>query len=575
MRCFASGLGLLLAACGIALADGPRLGEGVGSPAYNRAGRALNRALSLVAEAFREGPAALDEAPPWAQGSLEVAPWTERPLTPAPPGVRALALVPAPGRLPAGRWWSERRRAFARLDEVALKVLLVDRVEADGRVRARIRFRAVGTTLAGARRTERAVLASEWLVEDETASLIALRPLRGEVVEGDGRAFVERAAEWGLDCVGDPDPRFLPPSQALRYQVIRHAVGGAAASDLDGDGYDDLLLTTGDRLRFYRNEGGRRFREATHEVGLADVRHANAPLFADFDNDGDPDLFLGRFYGQNLLFENVDGRLVDRTRGSGLASDDATAVVAAADFDGDGRLDLYLGRFLDARKEVPDMILYTRNGEPNRLYLGDGALRFRDASAASGADDRGLTLGVGAADADGDGDVDLYLSNDYGRNVFLRNRGDGTFVDVALETGTLAVSGGMSVAWGDFDNDERLDLYVSSIGSNQRWFSQPPNIRSYVVNIVQSGRREGLQELFLDLRKHLGDRWAQVGDLSLAGNYLLRQGADGRFEDWSERAHARPPGWYWSSGFFDVDNDGWQDVFAVAGWITGASKDDL
>ena len=299
-------------------------------------------------------------------------------------------------------------------------------------------------------------------------------------------------------------------------------------------------------------------------------------MLLDFDGDGDQDLYVGRFYGPNLLYRNQGGgTFVDATTGSGLAADDMTAVLAAADFDGDGFLDLYVGRFLDARDQVPDTMLYSRNAAPNRLYLGNGDLTFRDHSAASGADDRGLTLGVGAADFDDDGDQDLYLANDYGRNVLYLNQGDGTFVDASLDRGALGVSAGMSVAWGDADGDARLDLYVSSLRSNQRWFSDDVNIRRYLLNIVNSHRRPRLQDLFLDLRKHMGEAWDQVGYHSLKGNLLLRQGADGGFRDVSELSGAQPAGWFWSSGFFDVDGDGDQDVFAVDGWITGPSTNDL
>ena len=77
------------------------------------------------------------------------------------------------------------------------------------------------------------------------------------------------------------------------------------------------------------------------------------------------------------------------------------------------------------KNQVPDMIHYTRNGEPNILYRGHGDLTFEDVSRASGTDDPGLTLGVAAGDYDLDGDQDLYLANDFGRNVLLRNKGDG------------------------------------------------------------------------------------------------------------------------------------------------------
>ena len=133
----------------------------------------------------------------------------------------------------------------------------------------------------------------------------------------------------------------------------------------------------------------------------------------------------------------------------------------------------------------------------------------------------------------------------------------------------------MSVAWGDADGDARLDLYVSSLRSNQRWFSDDVNIRRYLLNIVNSNRRPALQALFLDLRKHMGESWDQVGYHSLKGNLLLRQTDAGGFEDVSEACGAQPAGWFWSSGFFDVDGDGDQDLFAVDGWITGPKTDDL
>ena len=95
------------------------------------------------------------------------------------------------------------------------------------------------------------------------------------------------------------------------------------------------------------------------------------------------------------------------------------------------------------------------------------------------------------------------------------------------------------------------------------------------MDVGNPSNMERLQALFLDMRKHLGEDWDQVGKRSLAGNYLMRQTEGGRFEDVSWEAGARPPGWYWSSGFHDLDNDGRVDVLAINGWITGKEKDDL
>lgn len=570
-------------------AEGPKLGQGITAREYSQAGVDVYAWLGHMKKAFKAGfgpGAAAELITPEFDGP--VLDWRRTPLSSAVATVTVERLAPGAergrGHDAAAAFWSDLRQKFAFVDAIAFKVVLIDAVPSTDRAEGRFRYELIGRDVQGRSIVERGILRGAWARSPEHEDeflLTRMAPLEGDAVQGPGDLFKRSAAAWGIDAFGHEDARFTPPSDVLRYQVIRHAVGGASAGDANGDGWDDVVLTSGKDLRLFLNRQDGTFREATEASGLAGIEHPNATLLVDLDDDGDHDLVVGRFYGHNLLFRNdgngEDGtpRFTDITAASGLAADDMTAVMAVADLNGDGHLDLYLGRFLDAKVEVPDMILYSRNGAPNRLYLGGGDLTFRDVSAGSGADDVGLTLGIGAADYDQDGDVDLYLTNDYGRNVLLRNRGDGTFEDAALETNSLAVSGGMSAGWGDYDNDGVLDMYVSSIRSNQRWFSQDVNIRAYILNIVQSNRRARLQELFSDLRDHLGDQWPQVGNLSLAGNYLLRGQPSGVFQDVSDAAGARPQGWYWSSGFFDVDNDGHQDVYAVDGWITGKSTDDL
>jgi hypothetical protein len=458
-----------------------------------------------------------------------------------------------------------------------LKLVEIDRIDEDLTAHTRFRFEVWGIDQEGRHVQELGNLTGTWKVHLGTRMLSSFELVDAHDTTGPGDLFVDVATERGVDFMGDPDSRFLPPSSELKFQTSRHSVGGVAASDFTGDGADDLMLLGGEDSRLYENDGSGRFTDVTSAWGLGDIQHGNVATFADYDNDGDQDLFVGFFYGQNRLYRNDGDQFVDVTADSGLAQDDMVAVAAAIDVNGDGNLDLYLGRFLNSKAVVPDMIHYTRNGEPNQLYLGDGELGFRNVTADAGdAGDVGLTLGIAAADYDQDGDQDIYLANDFGRNVLLRNRGDGVFDDIAKEANALAISGGMSATFGDVDGDGWLDLYVSSIRSNQRWYSQDINIRGYVLALVdKADKNESLQRTFLDLRETLGEDWDQVGQHELSGNYLLRNNQNGHFEDQSDPSGTRLNGWYWGTAFVDLDNDGHQDLVAANGWITGDKEHDL
>jgi hypothetical protein len=437
-----------------------------------------------------------------------------------------------------------------------------------------------GTSAAGQRFEAQAHLRL-WIVTDAAGNWRIERQelLDGTTVSGPGAGFTDHATAAGLDFATTINPRFSDPDWRLEaFGIAKYAGPGAAAADYDGDGWYDLFLGDGVAPRLYRNEGAGgalHFRDVTAEVGLPTrLPGTNLGLFVDFDDDGDEDLFIGRFMDGNKLFRN-DAGLFTEIPIEGEMERGLVTVAAARDYDGDGRLDLYLGRYLDPRTQMPTTMFYTRNGAGNSLLHNDGDLRFTDVTAEAGVREGGLALGVSWADYDDDGDDDLYVANDFGRNALLRNEGDGTFSDVSAESGTLDFGFGMSSSWGDVDNDGDLDIYVSNVHSGQRWYGQATTLAQYLLTSIKQGTIRQDYPLYKEIFGYTGPDWRLYGDGMVKGNSLLLNDGHGHFAEKSEVAGTNPQGWYWGSGFLDYDNDGQLDIYAANGWISGKTYDDL
>jgi hypothetical protein len=444
-----------------------------------------------------------------------------------------------------------------------------------------------------------------WLKAEGGEWKIARQELiRGTTVTGDRKGFTDMwghesfasekaggaASSAGIDFVSRFNPNFFTAAwKPKSFEIIKYGPAGVSAVDYDDDGWYDVFFADGERPRLYRNRGDGTFADVTAGVGLPDAMNGvNVGIFADFDNDGNKDAFLGCFTDRSRLFKGVadaEGpggrRFVEVTDTSGIVKKgdgDFVVVAAAGDYDNDGDLDIYAGRYLDPRRHLPTTLFYTRNGEGNSLLRNDskdGVLRFTDVTKQAGIAETGLTLGVAWGDYDGDGDLDMYAANDFGRDALLRNNGDGTFSDVSKETGAFDPGYGMSSSWGDVDNDGDLDLYVSDVHSGQRWYGQAATLYKYLLTSTRQGTIVEDLPVYKQIYEHVGADWNSYGDQTVKGNALYLNDGKGKFTDVSESANANPYGWYWSSTMFDFDNDGDQDIYAVNGWITSKTTADL
>jgi len=326
------------------------------------------------------------------------------------------------------------------------------------------------------------------------------------------------------------------------------ALGAAAAvADYDGDGDDDLFVTDSaadGRNLLYRNRGDGTFEEVAAAAGLAagnDAKNASAAaLWLDYDGDGAPDLFVVRF-GRSLLYRNRgDGSssktatFEDVTERAGLGAHANSIAAIAFDHDLDGDVDLFVGNYFapvdlfdpDTPRFFPESFETAANGGGVTLFRNDG-VRFVDATAAAGLSHHtGWTLDLGHADLDHDGDDDLYVAVDFGTDRMFVNRGDGTFADATAEALGIDTKKGMNAEWADFDGDGRFDVYVT--------------------NITDEFMREG--------------------------NFLWRNEGDGTFLDVARETGTWDTGWGWAGKFFDFDDDGWLDLYVVNGWVSAGSE---
>ena len=327
---------------------------------------------------------------------------------------------------------------------------------------------------------------------------------------------------------------------------------GLAIGDVNGDGLEDLYVCDGGSLpnQLYLQQPDGTAKEVALDWGVAWLEDSRSALFIDLDNDGDQDLVVATI-AMIAFAENLDNQAF-KLRG-GFPGAPYPFSMSATDFDRDGDLDIYTciygagdqptKRGFEASSPTP--FNDAENGGRNVLLSNLGDFQFADVTREVGLDQNNTRWSFSASweDYDRDGDPDLYVANDFGRNCLYQNN-NGQFSNIAKKAGVEDMAAGMSVSWGDSNRDGAPDLLIGNMFSS-------------------AGQRVSFQRNY------------QAGKKRMArGNTLFTASKDG-FRDASIASGITNGGWAWSSGFADLNNDGWQDLVVANGYLSNSRDHDL
>jgi hypothetical protein len=393
------------------------------------------------------------------------------------------------------------------------------------------------------------------------------------------------------------------------HYIMETVSAGLALFDYDGDGNIDIYFLNGAPLKgtkvdvapknaLYHNDGNWKFTDVTEKAGVGDRGYGLGVAVGDYDNDGDPDIYLNN-YGPNVLYRNNgDGTFTDVTKKAGVDNGfNVGAGTCFLDIDKDGDLDLYVSVYLQFSYEK-NVTLTTKGFPvyanpryypplPDFLYRNNGDGTFTDISKSSGVGGHaGWGMGIVCGDYDNDGDTDVFIGNDVAENFLFQNDGTGKFEEVALMSATAYDSqgdeqGSMGVDCGDYNNDGLLDFYVTSYQGQLAtlYRNLGDGMFEDVTLMTGSGAgtlpnvtwgnsfvdfdNNGFRDIFVACG-HLQDNVEKFDDTTtyMARNILLMNTGDGKFIDVSDQSgdgmkiklSSR------GAGFDDLDNDGDVDV---------------
>src|SRR6476620_8288531 len=343
------------------------------------------------------------------------------------------------------------------------------------------------------------------------------------------------------------------PSPEKKY-IAESMSGGVALFDYDNDGFLDIFLVnslTAELLKankktrsvLYHNNRDGTFSDVTDKARVGDVGWGMGSAVGDFNNDGFNDLYVTSIGPDHLFKNNGNGTFTDVTEKAGVSDPRFSTGAAFLDYDNDGKLDLFVTNYVGFDmshlptfgegptcqfKGVP--VQCGPRGLPgagDSLFHNNGDGTFTDVSKKAGVSDPNGYYGMGVicSDFDEDGLVDIFVANDSTPNFLYHNNGDGTFKEIGFASGTAvnengSEQGSMGVTLGDYDHDQRLDLFITNFDDDY--------------------------------------------------NTLYHNDGKGSYTDVSYAAKVAAvslPYVGWGTKFFDYDNDGWVDLLVVNGHV--------
>jgi hypothetical protein len=372
-------------------------------------------------------------------------------------------------------------------------------------------------------------------------------PTKTPALQSPAPGFKDVAKEVGLmvSHISTPEKKYIVESMS----------GGAGLIDCDNDGKLDIITVNGstiDRYRqggdpmitLYHQDSNFRFTDISKIAGLTRRGWGMGVAVADYDNDGLPDIYVTGF-GGNALYRNLGNcKFEDVTDKAGVAAGGFSTGAAWADYDRDGFVDLYVSRYVHFDIDhLPTFGSDEKNcrfkgilvqcgpwgmiGESDLLFHNRGDGTFEEVSKKAGMEDSNRYYGLGViwGDYDNDGWPDLYVANDAGPNYLYHNKHDGTFEEVGMLSGIALggdgqAQGSMGVDWGDYLHEGRLSMFVTN-------FHEQPD------TLYRNLGKDGFSDV----------SWPA----KIAHPTFLMVG--------------------WGTAFFDMDNDGWLDIFVANGHV--------